>query len=598
MNEDVLLGLGAVIVLGILAQWLAWRINLPSILILLLCGLLIGPISGFLQPDALFGDLLFPLVSISVAVILYEGGLTLKLQEMRTVGKTVRNLVSIGAAVTWTLSAVAAWYFLELNWKLAILLGAILVVTGPTVIVPVLRFVRPKGQLNSVLKWEGILNDPIGAILAVLVFEGILAGGLTAASTQAISGLLKTIFIAGGIGVLAGYLMALLLKHHLLPDFLQNAGSLSLVVLVFVIANLFQPESGLFGVTVMGIYLANQNKADVGHIIEFKENLRVLLISVLFIILAARLRLSDLEVLGWPSLGFLALLILVIRPAAVLLSTIGAALSWRERIFLSWMAPRGIVAAAVVSIFSLKLTQTGNTQATQLVPLMFLVIIGTIAVYGISAMPLARWLRIADADPQGALLIGANRVSREIGAALQREGFRVLLVDTNWAHISAARMEDLETYYGSILSEHVPHEIDLSGIGRLLALTPNHEVNALAALYFSKMFGRAQVYQLGITEQHESASETVTPELRGNSLFGKGITYERLEEKFRRGAVIKSTAITDAFDFADFQQHYQDMTMIPLFLIDETRRLQVFSAGREIKPEVGQTLVSLVKDDG
>nr|HQV33557.1 cation:proton antiporter [Calditrichia bacterium] len=344
MHETLLIDLSLIIVLGIAAQWIAWRLKIPSILILLVFGFLGGPVTGVLNPDHLFGELLFPVVSISVALILYEGGLTLKKSEIMAVGGVVRNLISIGLLVTWTLTTLCAYYILALSLPLAILFGAILVVTGPTVILPLLRMIRPRGNINSILKWEGMLNDPIGALLAVLVFESILAGGLREITFLALGGLAKMVLVGGGIGLLTGYLMMTLLRRRLVPEFLQNAVSISLVVFAFAGSNHFQAESGLFAVTLMGIFLANQKKVTVAHIIEFKENLRVLLLSGLFILLAARLERDAFAALGWQGVFFLVALITVVRPAAIFLSTMGSGLNWREKVFLSAMAPRGIVA--------------------------------------------------------------------------------------------------------------------------------------------------------------------------------------------------------------------------------------------------------------
>jgi NhaP-type Na+/H+ or K+/H+ antiporter len=594
MHDNLLIGFGGIVLLGIAAQWLAWRIRVPSILILLVFGFAAGPVTGFLKPDEMFGDLLSPFVSISVAVILYEGGLNLSVSEMRAVGHVVRNLITIGLVVTWIASAAGAHIILGLSLPLSILLGAILVVTGPTVILPILRSVRPAGQLNSVLKWEGILNDPVGALLAILVFEGILAVGIEEATIRAITGLLITIFLGGGIGVLGAYLMVLLLKRRLIPDFLHNAFSVMVVVTVFTISNLIQPESGLFTVTVMGIFLANQKSVVVHHIIEFKEHLTVLLISALFIILAARLRISDMGMLGMNSFVFLGLLILIIRPLAVLSSTIRSGLSWRERLYISWMAPRGIVAAAVVSLFALELSRSGYPQAERLVPLTFLVIVGTIAVYGLSAMPLAKWLGIADPHPQGSLIIGAHPFARAIAGALEAQGFNVLLTDTNRTHVNAARLEGLPVYHGSVLSEDILDDIDLTGIGRLLAMTPNQEVNTLAGLYFEKTFGKDQVYHLATEADEQDRAKSVTQALQGDLLFGSSVTYSLLEQLFRDGAQVKVTPITEEFDYDAFKSQYRDRPILPMFLIGDDDKLTVFTSEYQPTPQPGQKVVSFL----
>lgn len=324
MAENILLGLTFILVLGIAASWLAWRLRLPSILVLLVFGFIAGPATGFLNPDDIFGELLLPIVSLSVAVLLFEGGLNLSIAELRKTGSVVFKLITVGVLITWLLGAGVAYFVLNLDLELAALLGAILVVTGPTVILPLLRHLRPSGQVGSILKWEGIVIDPIGAMLVVLVFQAIIAGGgQEAASLIAIS-LAKTVFFGGVIGISGAVIIAQMLKRYWMPDFLHSVVSLALVILAFTASNYLQEDSGFLTVTIMGIVLANQKGVNVKHIIEFKENLRVLIISGLFILLTARLQLEELAKIGAGSIALLAVLILLARPISVALSTLGS----------------------------------------------------------------------------------------------------------------------------------------------------------------------------------------------------------------------------------------------------------------------------------
>lgn len=596
MSHNILVGLSLIIVLGIAAQWISWRFRLPSILLLLIFGFIAGPVTNILDPDFYFGDLLFPIVSISVAVILFEGGLSLKLSELKTVGGVVRNLASIGIFITWVLSSLLAFYILDFNLQISILLGAILVVTGPTVILPILRHVKPTGQINSVLKWEGIINDPIGALLAILVFEVLIAAGITEATTQVLAGLFKTILISTTIGFAGGYLIVILLKNNLIPDFLQNPISLALVVTAFSIAQIIQSESGLLAVTVMGIFLTNQKKVNVKHIIDFKENLRVLLISVLFILLAARLKLSDLDLLNYNSFIYVGLLILLVRPVSVFLSSIKSPLNLKEKIYLSAMAPRGIVAAAITSIFVIELGKAGVEDVDALVPLMFLIIVATISIYGLLSMPLAKWFKIANPNPQGCLIIGAHPFAITLGRVLKEAGYKVLLVDTNYAHISFAKSQGLPAYYGSIVSENIMNDIDMNGIGKLLALTPNQEVNSLAALYFSKTFGGKDVYQLSIEEEKHKQGQNVSKELRGKILFGTGYTYSNMERLFNNGYKIGKTKFTNEFSYEKFKELHSEKNIIPLFIMEEDKNISIYTSDEKPEPAKGKTLFYLSKD--
>jgi NhaP-type Na+/H+ or K+/H+ antiporter len=594
VTENLLLGMASIIVLGILAQWTAWRLGIPSILLLLVFGFLAGPITGFLNPDALLGDILFPVVSASVAVILFEGGLSLRLTELRTTAHVVRNLVTIGAFLTWLMSSAAAYYILNLNLSLALLLGAILVVTGPTVIMPLLRQVRTVGPIGSIVKWEGIVNDPIGAVLAVLVFEAIITTGIQAATMAVAISLLQTVLIGLVLGGVFAALLIFLLARYWIPDYLQNGVTLMFVLGVFAASDLIQKESGLFTVTLMGIILANQRYVSLKHIIEFKENLGVLLLSGLFIILSARLNLDLLTHLGWSSVAFLATLVLIVRPVAVIISTFRSGLSWREKLFLSWMAPRGIVAAAVTSVFALELAEKGGfVRAELMVPEMFVIIVGTVTIYGLSAAPLGRWLKLAQPNPQGVMIAGAHAWAQKVGGVLQDEGYQVLLVDTNRANIHAARLAGLPVFFGSILSEFIQDEIELGSLGRLLALTSNDEVNSLAALHFIETFGRSGVYQLPPKQTETDRKETVSSPLRGRLLFGPEATYARLTQLFNAGYVIKKTKLTERFSYADYQETYNGQTL-SLFLIDELGDLRIFTTENQLKPRAGHTLISLV----
>lgn len=395
------------------------------------------------------------------------------------------------------------------------------------------------------------------------------------------------------VGVLGGGLMVLLLKYYWIPDFLQNAFSLMMVVSVYRVSNLLQEESGFLATTVMGITIANQRFCPVKHIIEFKEDLRVLIISSLFILLAARLNVSDLAQMDTSVFLLLGILMFVARPVGVFLSSLGSQLNRKERLFLTWMAPRGIVAAAVSSVFASRLSEAGYAQADRLVPLTFLVIIATVAIYGLTAFPLARRLKLAEPHPQGVLIAGAHGWARELGLVLQAEGFQVVLVDSNWQNISAARLVGLPSHFGGILSKRVLDEMSFYGIGRLLALTSNDEANSLAAVHFCDVFGRREVYQLSPEDGEKGRKLVALQHLSGRYLFGPTITYAFLSSRFAQGATIKKTNLTEKFDYEAFQAR-QGNSAIPLFVITRDGGLKVVTADGNPQASAGQALISLV----
>ncbi len=597
MSEYFLITLSSIIILGIGAQWLAWRLKLPSILLLLIFGFIAGPLTGFLKPDELMGDILLPIVSITVALILFEGGLTLKIKGLPKIGSALLLLLTAGVLITWAIAASAAYYIIGLNLQIAILLGAILVVTGPTVIGPLLRHIRPIGKVAKILKWEGIVIDPIGALLALLVFEAILIGGFQEASMVVLVSLGKTLLFGSIVGFTFAWFLVLLLKKFWIPDFLQETVTLSLVVAAFITSDVLQAESGLLATTLMGIVMANQKFVTVKHILEFKENLSVLIISFLFIILSARLDFTVFQNLSYTSLIFLSVLVFIARPASVFLSTIGSGFSWKERVFLSWMAPRGIVAAAVSSIFALRLAETNLPQTEFLVPITFIVIVGTVALYGLTAAPLARYLKVAQANPQGVLLVGAHSWGMELAKELKENKFAVALIDTNRENIYRAKMAEIPAYRVSALSEQLYEELNLDGIGKLLAITSNDEANSLACLHLRDLFDSKEIYQLKPEEKTKGNEQSFLPKhLRGRYLFGDKISFDYMTDKLASGSIFQTSKLTEEFDFSSYLEHYGKEVVL-LFVITEDKQLEVITAESERTPKPNQSIIALVPDD-
>ncbi|MFI5323895.1 MAG: cation:proton antiporter [Thermodesulfobacteriota bacterium] len=331
--------------LGIGSYWVSWRAGVPAIMLLLASGFIAGPLTGLVNPDRIFGEILLPVVSVSVAVVLFEGGMNLKFSELREIRGVVLSLVTIGVFVTWAVIAIAAHFLFGFDHGIAALLGAILVVTGPTVIMPLLHDLRASGKIGSIMKWEGIVVDPLGALLAVLVFHVIIASGVLRATELVGWSVLKTFAVGGFIGVACARMLIHILKKYWVPDYLQNSVTLMTLIAAFTASDYTQRESGFITVTIMGIVLANQKTVSIKHIMEFKETLRVLFISSLFIILASRLTLKDLQyVFNWRGALFLGVLFFIARPLCVFLSTYRSGLNLKEKLFLSWIAPRGIVA--------------------------------------------------------------------------------------------------------------------------------------------------------------------------------------------------------------------------------------------------------------
>ena len=591
--SDPLMSLVAVGLLSIGCQYLAYRVRLPAILPLLIVGILVGPVWGILDADALFGNLLFPVVSLSVAIILFEGSLTLKFRDIAGHGNMVRNLCSIGVIVTWGIAAVAAHYSLNISWQLAFLFGAIVTVTGPTVIVPMLRTVRPKTNLANILRWEGIVIDPIGALLAVLVFEFIVASqGNAISHTFIMFG--KTIGIGVVLGLGSGYLLGLSIRKDWIPHYLLNTAVLTIILGVFAASNYVAHESGLLAVTITGMVLANMKNVDVEDILEFKETLSVLLISGLFILLATRLNLQSVIDVGWGAIIILVAIMFVARPLSVIASSIGTGLKWNELALLSWIAPRGIVAAAVSALFSLKLEEIGYEGAGIIVPMVFLVIIATVVVQSLTSRSVASLLKVRAPAPTGYLIFGGSKFNRLLACEMLNQDIAVTIADTNWDAIREARMMDIPVYFGNPMSDHAARHLDIATFGTVLIMSPYKQLNPLISYHFEYTQGKDKVWSLTSNEQATRPSHQVSEQYAKKlTLFDEGVTYGYLASAVNRGASVKTTRLTDEFSFEDYNDKYNDRAT-PLLAINKEGKSYTFINGNSIEPKSGWRIISLI----
>ena len=591
--SDPLMSLVAVGLLSIGCQYLAYRVRLPAILPLLIVGILVGPVWGILDADALFGNLLFPVVSLSVAIILFEGSLTLKFRDIAGHGNMVRNLCSIGVIVTWGIAAVAAHYSLNISWQLAFLFGAIVTVTGPTVIVPMLRTVRPKTNLANILRWEGIVIDPIGALLAVLVFEFIVASqGNAISHTFIMFG--KTIGIGVVLGLGSGYLLGLSIRKDWIPHYLLNTAVLTIILGVFAASNYVAHESGLLAVTITGMVLANMKNVDVEDILEFKETLSVLLISGLFILLATRLNLQSVIDVGWGAIIILVAIMFVARPLSVIASSIGTGLKWNELALLSWIAPRGIVAAAVSALFSLKLEEIGYEGAGIIVPMVFLVIIATVVVQSLTSRSVASLLKVRAPAPTGYLIFGGSKFNRLLACEMLNQDIAVTIADTNWDAIREARMMDIPVYFGNPMSDHAARHLDIATFGTVLVMSPYKQLNPLISYHFEYTQGKDKVWSLTSNEQATRPSHQVSEQYAKKlTLFDEGVTYGYLASAVSKGASVKTTRLTDEFSFEDYNDKYNDRAT-PLLAINKEGKSYTFINGNSIEPKSGWRIISLI----
>ena len=603
-----MLELAGIIILGIIAQWVAWRLKLPAILPLILIGLLVGPIATIYTEDGakliepiwngekgLFpGDSLYYFVSLAISIILFEGGLTLKRSEIKNVGPMITKLITLGSAVTFFGAGVAAHYIFELSWQVSFLFSALIIVTGPTVITPILRNIPLKKDISTVLKWEGILIDPIGALAAVLVFEFISVGGGGAYTITALIEFGKIVLFGTTFGFTFAHALAFSVKKNLIPHYLMNVVSLSVVLLVFVMSDTFAHESGLLAVVVMGMVLGNINLPNLKELLYFKESLSVLLISILFILLSANINISDLKLIyNWKTAGLFAVIAFVIRPIGVFLSARGSLLKFNEKLFISWVGPRGIVAAGIASLFGSKLLAKGEAGAEYITPLVFMIVLGTVLLNATTARFFAKIIGVFLKKSDGILIVGASKVSRLIARYLQDNHRHVVLIDSNLNNIEEAKNLGLESFEADIYSDVLSDHIELSDIGYLMALTGNSDINKHAISKFEHQFGENGSYRLvGVDEINDSENTTK------QGLFSHTDDFVKLSETARKYPSIHEIELKDKEQYISLiEVTEKDNDIIPLFIKTSNDNLKIISSYNKevIEIQEGYQLVYLGK---
>ncbi|HMQ43619.1 MAG TPA: sodium:proton antiporter [Mariniflexile sp.] len=604
-----MLELAGIIILGILAQWVAWKFKIPAILPLILIGLLVGPIastyinedgSKWIEPvwngtKGLFpGDGLFYFVSLAISIILFEGGLTLKRSEINNVGPVITKLITLGSVVTFFSSGVLAYFLFNLSWDISFLFAGLIIVTGPTVITPILRNIPLKKDVSTVLKWEGILIDPIGALVAVLVFEFISVEGDSGFTRTALIEFGKIVLFGTTFGFTFAHALAYAINKNFIPHYLLNVVSLSTVLLVFVESEIFAHESGLLAVVVMGMVLGNSKLDNIKELLYFKESLSVLLISILFILLAANINMEDLMLLyTWKTLALFGTVVFVIRPLGVFLSAIGSTLKFNEKVFISWVGPRGIVAAGIASLFGSKLIKQGVEGAEYITPLVFMIVLGTVLLNATTARPFAKLIGVFLKRSEGVLMVGASQFSRIIARYLEDNGRHVVLIDSNQNNIQLAQEAGLEAINTDIYSDELGDNIELNDIGFILALTASADINDDAINKFRNQFGESGYYRL-ITVEEMNDPENNPKE----GLFSHTDDFNSLSEVARKHPKIHEIELKDKAHYDELIEiTNNDKEIIPLLVKDKHGVLEIISSYNKAidKIEKGYKLVYLGK---
>ncbi|MEK9727918.1 MAG: sodium:proton antiporter [Candidatus Margulisiibacteriota bacterium] len=569
--DSLLISLALVPILGVLGQWIAWRSRLPSIIILLFLGFLAGPVLSILNPDEVFGDILYPLVSLLVSVIVFEGGLNLRIKDLKNIGSSLFRLVLIAPLITIGLMFYFTHTILGISFELSIMFSALMVITGPTVIIPLLRHIKVSPKISSLIRWEGILIAPIGTFLIVLVYQSVFISSDHVLKITLLL-LIKIMAVATFMGILFSFLIILFFKRNWVPDFLQELITLIIVFVAFIGSNFVQQDSGILTVVLMGIILANQQQISLQHVKVFKENLRILSISTLFIVLSSRLIFDDLLVLfDLQHLVYLLSLIFVVRPVATFVSLVGTSLRFKERLLMAWIAPRGIVTASIASLFALRLVNLGVPQAELLVPLTFLVLIFTVVVYGFSLNPFIKMIKLEDNDKIGMLVVGANKVSVAISRLLNTiENIDVTVVDLNRKRVQYARLDGVKAMHTSIFSPRVVEDMHLGAYRYMVALTENDEVNSLSCIKYSEVIGPTNVFRFPPISINASQTEGLKMVELGKSIVE--FDYHYIMSVFQNNDSFKMITIVDDMDTQMFAKQYGN-ELIPVLGISSTNQL-------------------------
>lgn len=577
-----------VLAAGLASQWVAWRIGVPVIVVLIATGLMLGPVTGVvtlrLPPQELTG-----LIGLGVSIILFDGGMALKLGEFRRVGHGVGRLTILGPPLAWLFGSVAAHYLGGLSWPVALVLGAILVVTGPTVILPLLRGARLNKETSSLLKWEGIVNDPVGVLLTVLTFQYLTtAGGGPGKILASLGGAIAAAAVLGGLG---GWLTGWLYRRGAVPEHLKSPVLMVLVPVVYWVSNLAQHEAGLLSVTVMGLVMGNMKLPDRETLHQSQENLSIILLSVLFIVIPSRLDASHLHLLNWHTALFVLAIVLLVRPLTIALATLGAPVRRNDKLLLAWIAPRGIVAAATAGIFGPALVAAGYKDADQLLPVTFLVIVVTVLAHGFTIGRMARRLGLAAKNDNGLLIVGASPWSVAFASVLKKLNVDVLLVDGAYHRLKEARMAGIEVFYGEILSEHAEHTLESQHVNHLLCATDNDFYNALACKAQSHRFGVHRVFQLATDEASSQELKRLTLQQRGYFAFDPVATFAFLHQRLQEGWTVSTSKFTASYGWSEFTQRMGERGRDWLLLggISSDGMLRLYAAEQSFKLEAGWT---------
>ncbi len=578
-----------VIFLGIASQWFAWRFRMPAIVLMSIVGLLVGPILGVINPQESFGDLFGPIISLAVAIILFEGSLNLDFREIRGFNKPLLRIVTLGAVIAWFAGSLAAHYLADLSWAVAFVIGGLFIVTGPTVILPLLRQAKLKPRPAAILKWEGIVVDPFGALLAVFAFEFIQFTN-DAVTLKALLVFFAASAIAALLGFGVGRGLGWMFERGNVPEFLKSPMVFAVVLFTFVLSDEIMHETGLLAVTAMGITMANLHIASIKDMRHFKENISVLLISSIFVMLTASLNPQTLlRIFDWEIITFVLAMLFLVRPLSIWLSTIGTDLTNKEKTLIGWIAPRGIVALTVSGYFANVMLENGYKDAGIITALTFALVFSTVVAHGFTIGWVAKKLNLASSESPGVLIIGGNSFTTELAKSLQDLNHHVLIMDNSFEHLSNARKAGVKSMVSEILSEQTEYNVDLTPYPILIAATEMDSYNALICSNFVPELGRNALFQ---TALHKGDASDFHQSLGGSILFNQNETIYQLNMRVLRGQIIRKTLITEQYNYTKYLREREEDTLL-LYILKQNGEIDFYTTNKEIQASSGDTVVSL-----
>lgn len=594
----MLLSVSALLLLCLICLFIAWRYTFPAIVLYAVAGIILGEILGILNPQQTLGDYYFGLIALCVAIILFEGGLHLSFKGLRESKAGTLRMLLVSTPLNFGLNVTLAYYVGGFSWGLACVIAGLFTITGPTVVMPLLQQNKVKPKVGSMLKWEAIVNDPVGALLAVFAYEYLVYSATDISTSDAVFTSLNFLVIVVGIAAIsvgAAYALKVAFTRGLVPEYLKQPTILTAVILLFAISDVIQKEGGLIAVTAFGIALANSKFASYHDTKRFKEYIAILLVGVIFILISSTLKFEMMTGLHTGAIVFVALAIFVTRPLSVLVATIGSNMSLRERIFIGWIAPRGIVCAVTAGLVAPKLMEAGYAEAGAILPVTFLMIFTTVTLHGFSMGWMAKRFGLSQHE-HGVIIVGSNSFSVALAKIFQQLKMPVMIVDTNWHQLKQPRMADIPVHYGEILSENAYYELELEQFSYLILATPNAAYNSLIGANYAHLFGRHRIFHIDIEAEKESTARNQYSHSLKGPVIAVGYVLNELIGKAMRGWRTKAVNLTGEYSFTQHDEGAEG-NQIPLFLINIKNGVMREVDPKALEKENEFMLICLVHND-